>query len=335
MTMNYVGVDVSNHTLDLAIWAEEKAETLGSYANELSGFNDIADQLSQVIKDGPICLVMEATGSYHLSLVAFATQQGWQVALPNPKRVKDWAKGMGYRAKNDRIDGHKLAHYGALCQPPTQPPLPPELEQFDNLLKRQQDLEHLLRQERNRKHALAVRPTVDPIAQASVDRTIDFLDHELAAINQAIKAFFDAHPERKHDLKQLRKLPGVGEKNAPHLLLLLYRWDNLTHGQGSAKQLTAFVGLDPTPHSSGTSVFKRPSISKMGDSHLRSLLYMGALGGVRGHNPLRNFYQAMVARGKAKRLALVACARKILVWAWTCFSRNLDFDPKIIDPNFS
>ncbi len=77
MTMNYVGVDVSNHTLDLATWAEEKAETLGSYANELSGFNDIADQLSKVIKDGQICLVMEPTGSYHLSLVAFAIEQGW------------------------------------------------------------------------------------------------------------------------------------------------------------------------------------------------------------------------------------------------------------------
>ena len=61
---------------------------------------------------------------------------------------------------------------------------------------------------------------------------------------------------------------------------------------------------------------------------------MGALGGVRAHSPLRNFYQALVNRGKAKKLALVASARKILVWAWTCFSRNLDFDPKIIDPNF-
>jgi transposase len=160
------------------------------------------------------------------------------------------------------------------------------------------------------------------------------LEGELETINQAITTFFDQQPEYKTQLKRLRQLPGGGPKNAPHLLLLLCRWDILTAGQGTAKQLTAFVGLEPTPYSSGSSVFKRASISKMGDSHIRSLLYRGALGGVRGHNPLRNFYQALVKRGKAKRLALVASARKILVWAWTCFSRQVDFDPTKIDPNF-
>ena len=334
MTTLYIGVDIAKDTIDVAYWTGTEAKTIGTYANRETGFAEVAPHLTKLTGTQQICLVMEATGSYHLTLSVFARQQGWQVALPNPKRVKDWAKGMGYRAKQDKIDGRKLAHYGGLCQPSVQPPLPPDLEQLDNLLRRQQDLEHLLRQERNRLHALEVRPSVDPQVLVSVERTIAFLSQELAMINQAITTFFNTHPDRKQALKQLRLLPGVGPKNAPHLLLLLSRWDNLTAGQGSAKQLTAFVGLDPQPFVSGTSVFKRPSISKMGDSYLRSLLYMGALGGVRGHNPLRNFYQALVQRGKAKKLALVASARKILVWAWTCFSRNLDFDPKKIDPNF-
>jgi len=334
MTTLYLGVDIAKETIDVAYWTGREAKNIGTYANNETGFATVAPQLTKLAGTQPVCLVMEATGSYHLTLSSYAMDQGWDVALPNPKRVKDWAKGMGYRAKQDKIDGRKLAHYGGLCQPPVQPPLPPELAQLDNLLKRQQDLEHLLRQERNRLHALEVRPVVDPQVLASVERTLAFLTQELELINQAIKTFFNTHPDRKQALKQLRLLPGVGPKNSPHLLLLLARWDNLTAGRGSAKQLTAFVGLDPQPFVSGTSVFKRPSISKMGDSYLRSLLYMGALGGVRGHNPLRNFYQALVKRGKAKKLALVASARKILVWAWTCFSRNLDFDPKKIDPNF-
>jgi len=334
MTTLYVGVDVSKDALDVAYWTGNETITVGRFVNSCAGFNDLSSELIKLAKKQQICLVLEATGSYHLSLVAFASQQNWMVALPNPKRVKDWAKGMGYRAKHDQIDGRKLAHYGGLCRPSSQPPVPQELVYLDNLLKRQQDLEQLLRQERNRQHALEVRPIVEPQAMASVERTIGFLVQELEMINQAIKSYFKAHPDRKQDLKRLRKLPGVGPKNAPHLLLLLYRWDNLTGGQGSPKQLTAFVGLDPKPHTSGTSVYQRPSISKMGDSHIRSLLYMGALGGIRGHNPLRNFYQAMVKRGKAKKLALVASARKILVWAWTCFSRNLAFDPKKIDPDF-
>ena len=326
----YVGVDVSKATLDVAYWNGGQAATIVSFANTDTGFAALASLRA----DRSLCLVMESTGSYHLSLAAFAAQHGWSVALPNPKRVKDWAQGMGYRAKNDRIDGRKLAHYGAVCQPPVQPPLPSALAELDTLLKRQQDLEHLLRQERNRHHALAVRPVVEPQALASIERTITFLEQELLTITQALAAFFATHAECQADLQQLQKLPGVGKKNAPHLLLLLQRWQHLTAGQGSAKQLTAFVGLDPRPYASGSSVFKRPTISKMGDSHIRSLLYMGALGGVRGHNPLRTFYQALVKRGKAKRLALVAAARKILVWAWTCFSRKMEFDPCKIDPNF-
>lgn len=334
MDLFYTGVDVSHKRLDIAYWTADGPQMLGQFSNQATGFAELAPPLSAVAAGRPICLVLEATGSYHLALVAFAAEQGWQVALPNPKRVKEWAAGMGYRAKHDKIDSRKLAHYGAVCVPPVQPPLPQELEQLDNLLKRQQDLAHLLRQERNRHHALAVRPTVDPATLASVERTITFLETELETINQAIATFFTNHPQRQAQLQRLRQLPGVGPKNGPHLLLLLARWDNLTAGLGSAKQLTAFVGLDPTPFTSGSSVHKPAAISKMGNRHIRSLLYMGALGGIRGHNPLRLFYRALVERGKAKRLALVAAARKILVWAWTCFSRQLDFDPKKIIPNF-
>lgn len=63
----------------------------------------------------------------------------------------------------------------------------------------------------------------------------------------------------------------------------------------------------------------------MGDNEVRRLLYMGALGGVRGNNPLKSFYQRLVGRGKAKKVALVAAARKILVWAWTIFSHQIDW----------
>lgn len=88
----------------------------------------------------------------------------------------------------------------------------------------------------------------------------------------------------------------------------------------------AFAGLDPQPFESGHSVYKRATISKMGDEMIRNKLYMGALGGVRGKNVLADFYKRLVGRGKAKRLALVAAARKILVWSWAVFVKEVDFD---------
>jgi hypothetical protein len=104
-------------------------------------------------------------------------------------------------------------------------------------------------------------------------------------------------------------------------------WQNLTSGQGDAKSLTAYVGLDPQPYESGRSVRKQPGISKMGDSEIRRLLYMGALGGVQGPNPLKPFDERLVGRAIAKKVALVAAATKILVWAWTIFSCQAEWDP--------
>ena len=111
------------------------------------------------------------------------------------------------------------------------------------------------------------------------------------------------------------------------LLVLLWRWERLTEGQGSGKGLTAFVGLDPQPYTSGTSVHKVASISRMGDGGMRRRLFMGTLGGVRGKNPLRAFYERLVGRGKKKKVALVAAARKLLVWAWKVFQTRTVFDP--------
>ncbi len=90
--------------------------------------------------------------------------------------------------------------------------------------------------------------------------------------------------------------------------------------------MCAFLVWDLSPILVAASVWERPIISRMGDRAGRRLLYLGALGGVRGHNPLRAFYQQLLGRGKAPKLALVAAARKILVWAWAIFRTNKPFD---------
>jgi transposase len=158
---------------------------------------------------------------------------------------------------------------------------------------------------------------------------ITALEDALREIQAAIDAHLKAQPELKEAARRLQQVPGVGARNVLPLLVLLWRWRTLTDGQGSAKGLVAFAGLDPVTFTSGTSVRGRGTISRQGDRRLRALLYMGALGGVRGHNALRAFYQSWVARGKAKKLALVAAARKILVWAWAVFRDHADFTSSV------
>lgn len=335
MTTMYLGVDIAKRTLEAAIWlpGAGQGERVGSFANEPAGFESLNEQvvrLAEARQTATVHLVMEPTGGYELALLVYAHQQGWQVSLPNPKTVRQWGTAIGRRAKTDRQDALLLAQFGAVCQPPVQHLLPAAVQELDSLLGRREDIKKLLRAERNRLDNLRQRPAgpMSPKAvTASVERVIDHLEQEEAAIEAAIEALLDENPDLKAKARQLRTIPGVGPATCMPLLVLLYRWHHLTHGRGEAKSLTAFVGLDPKLRESGQTVYRRPTISRSGDPMIRALLYMGALGGIRGQNPLRDFYNRLVGRGKAKRLALVAASRKILVWAWAVFRSDQLFDP--------
>lgn len=331
----YVGVDMAQSGFEASVWQQETAEALGSYENQEAGYEALSQEVARRREpEAVIHLIVEPTGGYELRLVSYALEQGWRVSLPNPKQVRDWAKSQGRRAKTDKLDSLVLAAYGAKQKLHLYQPAPVAVEQLDDLLHRQQDLQQMLGQERNRLHALNVRPEVAPYVLQSVTRHLELIEKDLAELEQAINDLLDQNPDLKQHRQRLQSVPGVGPKNSLVLLVLLARWQALTQGQGSAKALTAYVGLDPKPYESGTSVYRRATISKMGNTQVRSQLYLGALGGVRGHNPLRDFYGQLVSRGKAKKLALVASARKILIWSWAVFSQQLDFDPKKVNPDF-
>jgi transposase len=303
---------------------------LGEQTNELQGFAALHRPLAALHGEGGpgvLHLVVEPTGGYEQALVAFAYAQGWQVSLPNPKQVRDWAKGTGQRTKTDRQDALLLARYAAERKPAPQQPPPVEVSELDSLLKRRQELEQMLHQERMRQQSLGQRPGIAGAVVANLQRVIETLEEALADVEQAIEQQVRQHAHLHRERRRLLALPGIGPKNVLPLVVLLYRWQALTNGTGDAKGLTAFVGLDPQLHESGRSIHRPATISKMGDGEVRRLLYMGALGGVRGHNPLRLFYQRLRGRGKPAKVALVAAARKILVWAWTLFSRQTTWDP--------
>lgn len=226
-------------------------------------------------------------------------------------------------AKTDRQDALLLARYGAdPQQPDAQQPLDEKVVELESLLSRQTDLEHLLHSERNRYGQL--RRRTPPAVRQSVERTIQALEQELDAIQTAIQQLLAQEQPLQRQLTLLRSVPGIGQRIAPHLLVQLHRFLARTSGTGTAKQFVAFLGLDPTPHQSGKSE-PRASISRQGNAFLRSLLFFGALGGVSGRNPLADFYTALLARSKPKKLALVACARKAAAWAWAVFVHDTPF----------
>jgi len=330
MTALIVGVDMAKATFTAAGWVDGTARPLGSYANTQAGFLAFAEALAPATPDGDpaaVELVVEPTGGYELPLARFALQQGWRVSMPNPKHVRDWARSQGRRAKTDAQDALLLTRFGV--EQPARPwrPLPAAVGELESLLQRRADLEQLLLGERNRRDALANRSDVAAAVTGSLESVLATLERSLAAIDHAISEHVRCHPSLGEGVRLLRTVPGVGERNVLWLLVLLHRWQTLTAGQGRAKGLVAYLGLDPQPFESGTSVRRRARISRMGAAHLRRRLFMSALGGTRGKNVLREFYLRLVGRGKPKMVALIAAARKVLVWAWAVFRTTTPFDP--------
>jgi transposase len=335
-----IGIDISKASFTAAVWDGAKAIDLGEMTNDAAGYRTLHTKMNewqQRLGRQQTHLILEVTGGYELGVVAYAYTQDWAVRLPRPKgtrkQVRDWAKGEGKRAKNDRLDAQMLTLFGVKKQPKPQQPLPAEVRELDNLLARRQDLEQMLRQERNRQGDLRGRPDVPASVMNNLQQVIEALEQALAEIEQPIQQLLQTYSYLQEAMERLLALPGIGKKNVLPRLVLLERWHTLTNGQGSAKGTqgvpAALAGLDPQVYESGSSLRKHRAISRMGDKEVCRLLYMGVLGGVRGDNPLRTFYQPLVGRGKAKKLALVAASRKLLTWAWAVFSTDADWNPTL------
>jgi transposase len=328
MNTLYIGTDVSRQHLDVAHATTPASRTwLARFANRPAGWKKMAKQVTQIAKQQctTIHLMVEPTGGYEQGLVDFAYAQGWQVTQVNVYRVRQWANGQGVRAKTDRQDALLLAWYGTSQQPAPQDPIDEGAAELDELLRRRHDLEKLQRMEQNRRKQAQQRPRTPPSVQQSIERTLHTLEQELQAVNEAIEQLLKMRQDLQQQRHILRTSPAIGEKLSLEMLVLCHRFAAYTQGQGTGKQLVALVGYDPQPHQSGNSQDRSP-ISRKGSPRLRALLYCAALGGVKGNNPLKHFYHRLLADGKAKKLALVACARKVLTWVWALFTSNTPFD---------
>lgn len=326
-----LGIDVAKTTVAVAWRCEDQEASLGTWANTPAGWDALAERLAtspataRQASQG-IQVTLEPTGGYELPLALWAHQRGWRVVRPNPRQVREWARSQGRRAKTDAQDAQTLARYGMQPHLPLWRPLPSEVAELEQLLRQRDEVAELLRRERVREQQVQQHPQMPAAVPASIRRLITTLEEELARLEQAVKEHLRAHDALQQAQERLLSVPGIGARNVTALLSLLARWHALTGGEGTAKGLVAYAGLDPQPYVSGTSVHRHATISRQGDRLIRGRLYMGALGALRGHNPVRAFYERLVARGKVKKLALVAATRKLLVWAWAVYTTGVPFD---------
>ena len=247
----------------------------------------------------PAGLVLEATGGLEVPLASALAVAGIPVAVVNPRQVRDFAKATGRLAKTDAIDAQTLARFAEAVRPAPRP-LPDEAAQaFSALLTRRRQLIEMLVAEQNRMQR-APRP-IQPQIQAHVT----WLKQQLAALDEDLTHRIQSTPIWREQEDLLRSVPGIGPVVSRTLLAELPELGTLTH-----KQIAALVGVAPLNRDSGTLRGRRTTWG--GRAVVRAALYMSTLVATK-HNPvIKVFYQRLRAAGKAPKVALVACMRKLV-----------------------
>ena len=310
----FIGIDVSSQTLEVASSSQTKTWQL---ANDTGGIEQLVSQASALT---PALVVLEATGGYEFEAACALQAAGLAVAVVNPRTARDFARAMGALAKTDALDARMLAAFArVLHQHPererfVKPLADAELQQLQALVLRRRQLVQMLTAERQRlrlAHA-AARP--------SIERVIEFLKQELGDSEAEVATHVQGHHAQL--AQALASVPGIG---AASVAVLLAELPEL--GKLDRRRIAALVGVAPLNRDSGQMRGQRCIWG--GRADVRRTLYMATLTlvGVR-HNPvLKACYERLLAMGKRKKVALVACMRKLLTMLNAIAKHGSTWDP--------
>jgi transposase len=297
----FIGVDVSKAKLDVAVFGQKNLAHFPQTDEGIKAFCDHVIALQKhVVGQQITLLVMEATGGLEMPAALALSEAGVTLAVVNPRQARDFARATGQLAKNDDIDAHGLAHFAQAIRPtPTE--LPSEEQRHLRALQdRRRQLLEMHQMEKNR---LSSTP---PALHKALQEHLDWLSQQISKVDKDIEDYLNQNESWQQSNKQLQSVPGVGKVTASTLLSCLPELGHL-----SGKQIAALVGVAPFARDSGTLRGRR--IVSGGRGAVRRILYMAALTGVRDNTVLQDFYQSLCSRGKSKKVALVACMRKLLV----------------------
>jgi transposase len=294
MTALYIGIDIAKHHLDLA--AAPSGETL-HVAYDEAGIQQILTHLQPL---SPTLIVVEATGGLETALVGTLAGAGLPVAVVNPRQVRHFAQATGLLAKTDRLDARLIARFGEAMKPEPRPLPDAQTAHLQSLLVRRTQIVEMLVAERNRLQQAS------PAVKAEVQEHIDWLEEKQKTREKEIAHLIRHSPLWQEADALLRGVPGVGPILAATVLGQLPELGTLNR-----QQIAALVGVAPFNRDSGTFRGKRAVWG--GRSTVRSVLYMAAVSASRWNPDLKAFYQGLLARGKAPKVALTACMRKLLV----------------------
>lgn len=288
-----IGLDVGKSWLDAAAGSDGRP---ARFANDATGHQHL---LAWVQDHQPRRVILEASGGYERGIVTALTAAGVAVSVRNPTQIRRFAQSLGQRAKTDRLDAQLLARYGEQTQPdPT--PLPDQaLRTVAALLARRRQLGQMRAQERNRLEQ------ADPVVAPYIQTPLEMLTTQLSQLEADLKARMRPLPQAWTRVQRLMTAPGIGELTAIRLVVELPEL-----GQRTAEQIAALVGVAPFDRQSGG--HRGSATIGGGRAQLRHGLYLPTVAAIRSNSVFADHYAQLRARGKAPKVAIIACLNKLL-----------------------
>lgn len=308
---SFIGIDVAKRELEIA---ERPNGAHWTATNDVAGIAGLIERLRAVGAVGLI--VVEATGGYEMALVAALAAASLPVVVVNPRHVRDFARAVGKLAKTDQIDADVLAHFAEAVRPEPRP-VPDELTRaLHGWLARRRQLLEMIGAEEQR---LAVSSRE---VRRHIQQHVEWLRRQLRDVDDELQTVIRTSPvwrEREH---LLRTTPGVGPVLATTLLA-----DLPELGRLDRRQIATLVGVAPLNWDSGQQRGTRHIWG--GRATVRTTLYMATLAALRCNPVIRAFFERLSGAGKPRKVALVACMRKLLTILNAMMSRRVPWQPAL------
>jgi transposase len=300
-TEAYAGVDVSKGRLEVCVRRGRQAregEHAFGVSNDPAGMQTL---LGSLLAERPALVILEATGGLERPVAAALAAAELPIAVVNPRQARDFARATGRLAKTDRIDAQILARFAQAVRPAPRPIPEEEVQALAEITARRRQLVGMLTAENNRLGAATTK-----LVRKRLQAHVRWLEKELSRTDRDLEEAINESPTWRENEELLRGVPGVGPVVARTLLAELPELGSLP-----PKQLAALVGVAPLNRDSGA--FRGRRAVWGGRATVRAPLYMGALVATR-HNPqIKEFYERLLSAGKPRKVALVACMRKLLI----------------------
>jgi transposase len=315
--MDVVGIDLAKLTFDATLRTQTGTQTHHAFANTPAGFTQFHAWLVQHgVTELHAC--MEATNVYWEALAAFLHALDYTVSVVNPARIKGYAQATMQRNKTDKLDSAVIAAFCATHRPSAWQPQSDAQRRLRALLRHREDLLLTQLQQQNR-----LRDTTDALVRRSLQTLLDAIATQLTDLEHSIKAHIATHAALQAKLALLTTIVGIGPLTATKLLAEFGELEQYT----SAKAAAADAGLTPAQYESGTSVRRRPRLSKQGKAGIRAALYWPAISAMTHCPAFKAFAARLAARGKPKLVIIGAVMRKLVQIAYGVLKHQTPYDP--------